>query len=220
MTSPVIDAGDGLPLTVGSLLHARAAEHGERPFLVVDDDTLTYVDAERTSAELARALLGAGLGRGSRVALLHPNGSDFVVGWLAAARIGAVTVPISTFSTSAELVGLLRGADVAAVLSATRYRNHDFPASLSEGIAELDVSSPGPLWSPTVPSLRRISFAASRSHLHIDWTAYGLIALADRVGPDVLAAAEAEVAHSDPMVIVHTSGSTSAPKGVVHTTVP
>jgi len=61
--------------------------------LAVDDDVLTYGDADRRSSELARALLAAGIGAGSRVALLFPNSPEFVVSWLALARIGAVSVP-------------------------------------------------------------------------------------------------------------------------------
>src|SRR5688572_6373221 len=101
MTSPVVDAGDGLPLTVPALLAARAAERPADALLACDDEVLTYGEARRRSAELGRALLAAGAGSGTRVAVLHPNGPDFVVAWLAAARIGAVTVPLSTFSTSA-----------------------------------------------------------------------------------------------------------------------
>ena len=48
------------------------------------------------------------------------------------------------------------------------------------------------------------------------WTMAGLLAEAGGVGPEVLAAAEEAVTAADPMVIVHTSGSTSEPKGVVH----
>ncbi len=224
MTSPVIDAGDGLPLTIPELLRARVAERPDDVLLVCDDDRLTYADADRRSAELARALLAAGTSAGTRVALLHPNGSDFVVAWLAAARIGAVSVPLSTFSTSAELVDLLRGADVAVLLAAAGYRSNDYPASLAAGIAELDLAAPPPLLSETVPSLRRIAFAldaepapGSDAAVGPGWTVAGLLAGAATVGADVLAAAEAAVTPADPMVIVHTSGSTSEPKGVIHT---
>jgi len=118
MTAAVVDAGDDLPLTVPALVRARAAERPDAKFVVCDDASLTYAEADRRSAELARALLAAEAGAGTRVAILHPNGPGFVVAWLAAARIGAVSVPLSTFSTSAELVGLLRGADVAVLQAA------------------------------------------------------------------------------------------------------
>ena len=51
MTSPTIHADDDLPLTVGALLRERAAELAPVPLLVCDDDTLTYGDADRRSAE-------------------------------------------------------------------------------------------------------------------------------------------------------------------------
>jgi acyl-CoA synthetase (AMP-forming)/AMP-acid ligase II len=168
---------------VGEVLAARVADAPDDLFLVVDHDRLTYGEADERSAELARRLLAADLGHGSRVGLLHRNGPAFAVAWLAAARIGAVTVPLSTFSTDAELRGLLRGSDVTLLLA-----GEDHPADLrGEGL----------------PMLRRVASGADD--------------LPEPVTVDVLADAESLVTAADPMVVVHTSGSTAEPKGVVHT---
>ena len=98
MTATVVDAGDGPPLTVSALLDARAAIRGDHALLLGDDEVLTYADAATRSAALAKGLLARGAGLGTHVGLLHPNGPQFVVGWLAAARVGAVALPLSTFS--------------------------------------------------------------------------------------------------------------------------
>jgi acyl-CoA synthetase (AMP-forming)/AMP-acid ligase II len=165
---------------VRTIPEVLADRTSDKPFLICDDEVLTYAEADRRSAALAKGLLADGIGAGSHVGLLHPNGADFVVRWLAAARIGAVTVPLSTFSTAPELHALVRGADVELLLSARSFRGRDLP-----------VPEPG----LDLPLLRRVAFDDLEGDGDLD---------------------AVKVLPSDRMVIVHTSGSTSAPKGVIH----
>jgi acyl-CoA synthetase (AMP-forming)/AMP-acid ligase II len=169
------------------VLAARSAERGDHCLLVCDDDVLTYAEADRRSAALAAGLLAAGAGKRTPIGILHPNGSAFVVAALAAARIGAVAVPLSTFSTTAELRVLLGGAHVEVLLATPSHRGRDYVASLDEIRAEL-------------PALRHVVFHQAE-----------LVGDAAR-----LAGMQAAVRPADRLVIVHTSGSTSAPKGVIH----
>jgi acyl-CoA synthetase (AMP-forming)/AMP-acid ligase II len=176
--------------TVGKILRRQAALRGTHPLLICDSDRISYADAERRSAELARGLTALGAGKGSHVGLLYPNGTEWVIAMLAAARIGAVVVPFSTFATSSEMTSQLAHADIEILLATASYRNHDY----RERLTAVERSA--------VPLLRHVLIDAE---LH------------DMADDASLEAMEDDVDPSDTLAIVYTSGSTAAPKGVVHT---
>lgn len=180
--------------TVSAVLRQQVRRRGEHPLLVCDDDRLTYAGADRRSAHLARGLIALGAGSGTRVGVLAPNGSQFVCWMLAAARIGAVVVPFTTFATARELRDQLADADVSIMLSVRSFRSHDYSASLAEACA-----------SSALPSLRHVLFDDE------------LLAVAQTISQEYLDAVEGDVGGGDPLVIVYTSGSTSRPKGALHT---
>jgi acyl-CoA synthetase (AMP-forming)/AMP-acid ligase II len=181
--------------TVAATLRATARDRGEHALLVCDSDRLSYATAELRSARLARGLLALDVARGTHVGLLAPNGSDFVCWMLAAARIGAVVVPFTTFATARELRQQLADADIAILLSVRGFRSHDYAARLAE------VRAGGGL-----PSLRHIVFDDEL-----------LCAAGESVSTDYLPAVEDDVTGADTLAIVYTSGSASTPKGAVHT---
>ena len=213
MTRSVAD----LPLTVPGLLRRWLADASDAEFLVTEDGRLTAAQAELRSGELARGLLAVGAGHSTHVGLLFPSGIEFVVAWLAAARIGAVAVPISTFSTPDELRWLLAHADVGVLLTAREYRSHDYVASLGSALRDLDLRTAPPFFVADAPALRRVYVHGPVVDLHPANCERALLDAGDAIEPEFLAAVEAGVRPADRMAIVHTSGSTSAPKGVVHT---
>ena len=112
--------------TVAEILRRQADSRGTHPLLVCDADRLSYADADRRSARLARGLIALGAGKGTHVGVLYPNGAEFVVAMLAAARIGAVVVPFTTFATAPEMREQLVHSDVEILLATASYRGNDF----------------------------------------------------------------------------------------------
>jgi acyl-CoA synthetase (AMP-forming)/AMP-acid ligase II len=190
--------------TLSGVLRDRARSRGGHPLLICDDDRISYAAAERLSSSVARGLLALGARRGTRVGVLHPNGPDFVVSALAAARIGAVVVPFTTFATTRELREQLVDGDVTILVAATGYRSHDYVTRIAQVLGD-DVRPGERLMNEGAPQLRHVVFELE-----------SLICAGESIDDGFLEAAEADVVGSDIVAIVYTSGSTSKPKGVLH----
>ena len=203
--------------TADRFVRHLAREWGDRDLVLLDDRRLSYRGLEAESRRMGRALLAGGVERGSRVALLAPNGPEWVVGWLAAARIGATVVLLNTFHKARELGWALAHSQADALLAVDRYLSHDYVARLEEAVPGLAHQAPEAVAPDTHPSLRAVWMWGDGATGHA-W-AGPMDDLLDRAGEvsdaDFEAAAGA-VEPQDPMVVIYTSGSTSEPKGVVH----
>jgi acyl-CoA synthetase (AMP-forming)/AMP-acid ligase II len=200
------------PLTVAALLEDRVRDHGDRAYLVTPTERLTYLDAERRSAQAARFLLHSGVGKGSRVGLFFPNGVEWIIWWLALSRIGALVVPLSTLYTPAEIAKVLRLADVGSLIAPTDVLGIDVPQRFEVALPELAGQRADRLALRAAPYLRRILLTGDSDR---PWATPWDDDAA--VPAEVLAAAQGEVFPADLAIMVHTSGSTADPKGVVHT---
>src|SRR5580693_256336 len=139
--------------TVGEILRQQARGRGDHPLLISDTERISYAEADRRSAQLARGLVALGAGKSSHVGLLYPNGVAFVVAMLAAARIGAVVVPFSTFATTRELGEQLIGSDTQILLATSSYRSHDFVQQLADVLTGPDLDGDAALFDPPAPQL-------------------------------------------------------------------
>jgi acyl-CoA synthetase (AMP-forming)/AMP-acid ligase II len=204
--------------TAGAFARERAARCGDAPLLVHGGRTLSYREADARSRRLARGLLASGVGKGARVGVLLPNGPDWVLAWLAAARIGAWVVPINTFYQARELAFALRHADVSLLLTRAEFLGHDYLERLERAAPELAGQRGAPLRVASLPYLREVRVWESDGRERA-WSSGGAAALEARAGEiddALLEAAEREVAPGDPMVVIYSSGSSGDPKGAIH----
>ncbi len=207
----------GYAPTADRFVRHLAEQWGDRDLVVLGERCLTYRGLEAQSRRLGRALLAAGVGPGSRVALLAPNGPEWVVGWMAATRIGAVVVLLNTFHQARELGWALAHCEADALLTVDRYLNHDYLARLEQAVPDLADQQRDAISVESHPRLRAVWMWGATSPAP-DWcgTVDGLLARTGEVSDEHFDGAAARVEPEDPIVVIYTSGSTSEPKGVVH----
>ena len=205
----------GFAPTIPGLIRHFVKRFGNSEALVSGNRRATFGELDRQSALVARSLLGQGVTKGTRIAVLAPPGPEFVIMVLAAGRIGAVIGALSTLYQAPELAWVLARGEFAHLVIADRYLNHDYLTRLEEALPGLASCGSGPLSLEAAPRLRAIHVigASDRSWSH------SFAALLDddsRVSEAMLTAIEGAVTPADPVCVIYTSGSTAEPKGVVH----
>ena len=192
-------------LTMGGFFEEVCARFDDNEALVFDDPLRdgatvrwTYADLRNQGRRVAKALAAAGAGRGTRVGILMGNRPEAVAGIFGAAMAGAIAVPLSTFSTKPELGFLLAHAEVSIVLTQIRMLDRRFADDIA------DLRSGGNL-----PLLEHVAEIGDTS-----WDAF--LAGGDGVAESTLDERLAATAPSDHALIIYSSGTTSAPKGMLH----
>jgi acyl-CoA synthetase (AMP-forming)/AMP-acid ligase II len=184
--------------SAAALLDRWAEATPNRRFVSDGTVELTYADLRERANGLGAALLRAGVRPGERVAMQLPNWAEFVVGYLAIARIGAVVVPIMTVYRQTEVAHVLRNSGAVAAITTGEFRGFDHAGMFRTLQKEI----------PALATLVLARTAPERGELSFDEASRTATEQAE-LGP-----------HPDPdqpHMIVYTSGTESTAKGCVHT---
>ncbi|MBR0754421.1 acyl--CoA ligase [Bradyrhizobium jicamae] len=179
------------PSTLRIIFESSRAR-GNKPFIVLEDERLSYADHYRLVARCAVALRDIyGIRKGDRVAIAMRNLPEWSIAFWAIVSIGAVSVSINAWMTGAEM-GYCLADSGSRVLIADEERlerlSEFLPALGLEAVVV--VRKEGGAVDDAVPWSRLINGAAEEL-------------------PDV------EVNSDDDATILYTSGTTGNPKGAL-----
>ena len=99
-------------------VESNARRFGAKAALISDDGKLTWSELDAFASGFSRYLSSQGVAAGDRVALLLPNGVEFVVAFLAILKLGATPAPLNPLVKEDEIAAFK--ADLRPKLSVDR----------------------------------------------------------------------------------------------------
>lgn len=112
--------------SIAQVLEEQAATRPDHTFLIFNDRRFTFGQVNARATALAAALAELGVEKGDRIALDLPNWPEFVISMFAAARLGAVIVPLNPRYTVPELQYMLRHSEATVVITAENFGGTDY----------------------------------------------------------------------------------------------
>ncbi len=182
-------------MNLAVILNRHAQYRPDHLAVIYGEQRFTYAEFNRRVNRLAHGLLRAGIAKGDKIATILPNTLELLEIYWAAAKIGAVVVPLSNLLRGQGLARLLNDADTALVVTERAFVEHldplrgDMPNIRSERFLLIDAED--------VPGYQHYR---------------ALVTDVPDSNPTGI-----EIHPDDPYNIIYSSGTTGLPKGIVLT---
>ena len=160
----------------------------DREIMVYEGKRFTFSHSSERINRLANALSGLGVVKGDRIGMLQVNCNQYVETYFAAAKLGAIFVPMNFRAKTEELSYMLSNAEAKILIMGSRY------AEMVDNML------------PDLPSVKECITIEKK----IDGKPY-FEDLLDSSSPDEVFT---EIDDEDVTILMYTAGTTGRPKGV------
>jgi long-chain acyl-CoA synthetase len=221
--APWLDHYDaGVPETLAPYPHRTllddvaeaVAQRPDAPALLFKGRTISHGELDRASDAFGAALVGLGVAKGDRVAVLLPNCPQFLICELGAWKAGAILVPLNPIYTEQELEGALARTGAETIVVLTPFYSRVKAAQPRTALRRVIATN----IKEYLPPILRVLFtlAKERKDGHRISLQDGDLWLGDLLARHAGQPRPAvAVGPDDPAVILMSGGTTGTPKGVV-----
>ena len=180
-------------LTIPALIKLQANKLGSKPALISDDETLSFLELDNLSTNIATHLIDLNVLPGDRVAIWAPNMNEWVLAAVAIHKVGGVLVPINTRMKGKEAAYILNNSESKILFSVRTFLGTDYFQLLEN------------------EDLPYLKYQISLDETEATDSKIAFPTLIDKT----LDVQLPEVIETDMADIIFTSGTTGKPKGVI-----
>jgi len=179
-----------MEMTIGYCLMRSAWKFADKTAIVFEGTRITYDQLNRRVNRLANALLRLGVKKGDKIASMLFNSPEIIEAYYAAAKIGAITIPINFRLVWREVEYIIDQSEARVFIYDAGLRNIIEKYSTSKGLSLISVGEN--------------SYPDSFNYEEL---------ITDSTDLEV----EVSISEDDLRLIMYTSGTTGLPKGAMFT---